>query len=233
MYSSRKRLILKLSLLMIGFAFSHGGCALSSNSNISKSERNPINPAFTPTQIMTHKDTPEVLHATLPAEVPSLTSTPRPESSPELIITRKQTTALVPTPMTLNGNLVYVTAQRHIENGVLSLSETADLYSLSLETGESKQLTSGGHRNLHPAWSPNGEHIAFVSDREGNMELYIMNANGSGIIRLTDSVEDEGHPSWSPDGNQIVFERLQILPDWQYTAHLYIVSLSDKSVRQR
>lgn len=45
--------------------------------------------------------------------------------------------------------------------------------------------------------------IAFYSDRDGNYELYLMNANGSGVRRLTEnSVEESVAPTWSPDGRQ-------------------------------
>jgi hypothetical protein len=37
----------------------------------------------------------------------------------------------------------------------------------------------------HPAWSPKGEKLAFVSNRAGNDEIYVMNAKGSGVTRLT------------------------------------------------
>ena len=40
--------------------------------------------------------------------------------------------------------------------------------------------------------------IAFVSDRDGNDEIYIMNANGSGLKRLTNNPGIDGYPSWSP-----------------------------------
>jgi TolB protein len=56
-----------------------------------------------------------------------------------------------------------------------------------------------------PAISPDGQSIAFVSDRDGKDEIYIMNADGSNARRLTDDPASEWQPSWSPDGNQIVF----------------------------
>jgi hypothetical protein len=53
---------------------------------------------------------------------------------------------------------------------------------------------------FHPAWSPDGTRIAF--DRDFN--LYVMNADGSGEVRLADGRE----PAWSPDGTKIAFSAL-------------------------
>ncbi len=47
--------------------------------------------------------------------------------------------------------------------------------------------------------------IVFASDRDGNNEIYVMNADGSGVTRLTNNPADEGDPAWSPDNSQIVF----------------------------
>jgi hypothetical protein len=54
-----------------------------------------------------------------------------------------------------------------------------------------------------PAWSPDGTRIAFSSDREGLPQIYVMDADGSHLERLSD-VEGE-YPSWSPDGSTIAF----------------------------
>ena len=50
-----------------------------------------------------------------------------------------------------------------------------------------------------------GARIAFISERDGNQELYVMNADGSSLKRLTETEADERQPSWSPDGDQIAF----------------------------
>jgi hypothetical protein len=55
-----------------------------------------------------------------------------------------------------------------------------------------------------PAWSP-GTRLAFVSDRDGNWEIYVMNADGSQPSRLTHSAERDSNPSWSPDASHIYF----------------------------
>ena len=50
-----------------------------------------------------------------------------------------------------------------------------------------------------------GGRIAFTSFRDGNREIYTMNADGSGVARLTNNSADDGSPSWSPDGHRIAF----------------------------
>lgn len=52
--------------------------------------------------------------------------------------------------------------------------------------------------------SSNGK-IAFTSDRDGNSEIYVMNSDGSGQVRLTNNPGVDDFPSWSPDGNRIAF----------------------------
>jgi Tol biopolymer transport system component len=61
-------------------------------------------------------------------------------------------------------------------------------------------------RDGSPAWSPDGKRIAFYSERDGNAELYVMNADGSDERRLTRTPADEGYPSWSPDGRTVSFD---------------------------
>jgi len=56
-----------------------------------------------------------------------------------------------------------------------------------------------------PAWSPNGTHIAFTSNREGNFEIYVMDPNGANIVNLTRDSAPDQQPAWSPDGSKIAF----------------------------
>ena len=56
-----------------------------------------------------------------------------------------------------------------------------------------------------PAWSPDGRTIVFVSWRDGNGEVYAMDANGSGPRNLTQNTAKDVHPAWSPDGRKIAF----------------------------
>ena len=52
---------------------------------------------------------------------------------------------------------------------------------------------------------PAGNRIAFVSDRDGNFEIYMMNADGSNQTRLTNNPAEDGMPAWSPDGSCLAF----------------------------
>src|SRR5262249_53101721 len=66
------------------------------------------------------------------------------------------------------------------------------------------QLTRGPGENQCPSWSPDSSHIAFMSNRNENWQLYMMDADGSRQIQLTKTL-NAFNPSWSPRGNRIVF----------------------------
>ncbi len=59
--------------------------------------------------------------------------------------------------------------------------------------------------NVSPAVSPDGRHIAFSSNRDDNLEIYVMNADGGHLRRLTDHPGRDDQPTWSPDGQWIAF----------------------------
>jgi TolB protein len=67
-----------------------------------------------------------------------------------------------------------------------------------------KSLTSSGF-NSWPAYSPDGKRIAFGSSRDGDYEIYVMDADGGKVRRLTKSPGLDARPAWSPDGKRIAF----------------------------
>jgi len=59
------------------------------------------------------------------------------------------------------------------------------------------QLTDNDRDDFAPAWSPDGRHIAFTSDHSGNCEVWVVNADGTGLARLTEHPIDDFGPSYA------------------------------------
>lgn len=73
------------------------------------------------------------------------------------------------------------------------------------EGGTSSQRRVNGARDFNPSFSPDGSKIAFTSDRDGNDEIYVMNADGTEQVRLTNNQAWDWQPEFSPDGSKIAF----------------------------
>ena len=87
----------------------------------------------------------------------------------------------------------------------------ANVYTYELGgTGGLNRLTFGG-RNLFPVWAPDGQRIAFQSDRGGTAAIYVQRIDGAGIQQLTKPEKDEVHipESWSPDGKYLWYALLK------------------------
>ncbi|MFI5135612.1 MAG: TolB family protein, partial [Chitinophagales bacterium] len=59
------------------------------------------------------------------------------------------------------------------------------IYLVNVDGTNLRKLTSGNYNNEWPSFSPDGKKIAFESTRDGNPEIYVMNADGSGQTRIT------------------------------------------------
>lgn len=93
--------------------------------------------------------------------------------------------------------------------GKIAFSSGRNIYSVNPDGSELSLLTpeSGAEFNLQPTWSPDRSQIAFVSKRGGNVDIYVMNADGGSVRRLTSNAGEDSQPAWSPDGTRIAFVR--------------------------
>ena len=118
----------------------------------------------------------------------------------------------------ISSRTKYVDASKFITSSTVSpdgkriaLSGRGDIWTVPVESGITRNLTkSDGVHDRSVAWSPDGEYIAYVSDRTGNDELYIQKQDGKEeAIQLTDpkkvSETYKYQPVWSPDSKKIAW----------------------------
>jgi len=83
-----------------------------------------------------------------------------------------------------------------------------DLYTVPIEGGDATAFTHGIEWDFQPRYSPDGSKIAFISDRAGGDNLWVINADGSEPRAITEEKEHLVHnPSWSPDGEYLVAKK--------------------------
>jgi TolB protein len=68
-----------------------------------------------------------------------------------------------------------------------------------------RRLTDHPKMDYWPAWSPDGKRIAFTSNRDGNYEIYVVQADGSGPRNVSKHPASDNYATWSPDGARLAF----------------------------
>lgn len=113
-----------------------------------------------------------------------------------------QPAAVSPFPRDLTGTLVFQSdvATAGNPNG------RNKIYAITLATGAISTLTRDGDwHDEQPRWSPDGRRIAFTSNRSGSYNLYVMDADGGNVSRLTNHGGNDRDPVWLPDSQSLVF----------------------------
>jgi Tol biopolymer transport system component len=93
---------------------------------------------------------------------------------------------------------------------VVASSHFDQVYTMNPRGGDRTRLTDieGGNAQ-EPAWSPDGGQIAFHVSFGGAIddEIYVMDADGSGLVQITDNDRSDSNPVWGPDGTRLAFVR--------------------------
>src|SRR5687767_4402831 len=110
-------------------------------------------------------------------------------------------------------------------NGKIAFTRDSTIWTVNPDGSNGTQITSGG-KDTHPRWSPDGMQIAFTSTRADpnpltctfcRHEVYVMDADGSDMRRVTNTAVGDTGPSWSPDGTRLVFSR--------YGGHIWTINV--------
>ena len=113
-----------------------------------------------------------------------------------------------------------------------------DLFTVDIEKETYVRLTNDFFDEFDPQWSPDGEKIVFSSDRSNSpyeytinqineaYDIFIMNADGSDVKRITNNPFNDRNPDWSPDGKNIVFTS-----DRNGIVNLYTVDIEEMTLK--
>ena len=103
-------------------------------------------------------------------------------------------------------------------------TQYAQIYTITPDGGNRKQLTTGKEGNFFPAWSPSGEQLAFVSIRNQKHEIWVIDSTGKNERFVTSGLL----PAWSPDGRQLSITR----PDGKGRRQIWIIGVDGRGEKQ-
>lgn len=109
-------------------------------------------------------------------------------------------------PLTILSNPLWMRYPSISPDGKqIAFSYKGDIYTVSSEGGEAKQLTMHIAHDYMPVWSPDSKNIAFASNRFGNFDVFITSSKGGSPVRLTTFSGNELPYSFTPDGKYILY----------------------------
>jgi len=139
------------------------------------------------------------------------------DNSKILFTTRMSNSRMICSMDMKGGNYSVITEGAHISlnpadnNKIIynmKVGKTIQVFTMDLKTGEKTQLTSGEYNNRDGSFSRDGKYIAFASNRENpkkqNKHIYVMKADGTELIQITQGETDESDPAWG-DGGLLFF----------------------------
>lgn len=110
----------------------------------------------------------------------------------------------------------------HYHQGRVAFTYIGDIWTAD-ETGQNiHRLTAHKARDVYPRFSPDGKWVAFSSDRNGNLDVYIIPVEGGAPKQLTFHSADDSVQAWSPDSRQVLFASNR---NEDFAGKLYVVSI--------
>ena len=113
----------------------------------------------------------------------------------------------------------------HPDGSTIAFSYQGDLWTVPADGGRAERLTIHEAYEGQPRWRPNGEQIAFTSDRYGNDDVYVMEAGGSTPTRLTYHSTGDALGGWTPDGH-LLFSTRRTYAQAEWNNEVYQVAAS-------
>ena len=97
-----------------------------------------------------------------------------------------------------SDNSIFLTISQGTSPNIYQINQAGDIIA---------KVTNGptGAMNVEPSVSPDGRKVAFSSDRAGRTMIYVMDANGTNVKRVTFAGQFNASPAWSPDGKKLAF----------------------------
>jgi Tol biopolymer transport system component len=131
------------------------------------------------------------------------------------------------TPAGVNGRISFM---RHDANGFWQV------WTANPDLSASHQITAGAYDNGWPVWSPDGTRLAFNSTRDDTQgtgaisDIFVMNADGSDVTKLTNSIGWSQEPAWSPTGDLIGFQ--SDMGSWPDLQGVYVIHPDGTGLRR-
>ena len=108
---------------------------------------------------------------------------------------------------TVANDSIFYTDWTITQDDGLNFSWKWDIFLTDSKGEQVRNITRSNSNDFASTISPDGGRICFVSDRDGDLDLYIMNIKTGRTVNITNTTEDEFSPHWSPDGRTIAFSR--------------------------
>ncbi|MFQ5422764.1 MAG: TolB family protein [Phycisphaerae bacterium] len=108
-------------------------------------------------------------------------------------------------------------------------SRFSHLYRKSIDGATITQITDARANDAQPVFNPTGQRIAFTSDRSGNWDIWVVDADGRNPMQVSNALLPELHPSWSPNGRSLVYCRIN---PKESRGELWVAELDHPGVRR-